>query len=175
MDVPAKPEDMASLAASLRASVSNPIKTMEQAQEILAQCEMLRQPAEARQLAGILATTLSFYAQAGDDPMASARAVMWKRELRNLPEWAVAEACEWWIGAENQDRRWPPKPGDIGAKAKELFALVDFMRGKAMRGPVEGPTTTLRKPLSPEEREEVGAALAKLGKELRVKKFGGSE
>lgn len=43
----------------------------------------------------------------------------------NPPEWAVTNACRWWIGPDNADRKRRPQAGDIASRIKwELGAVA---------------------------------------------------
>lgn len=39
-------------------------------------------------------------------------------EKGNPPEWAVTNACRWWIGPDNPRRGHKPQAGDIAARIK---------------------------------------------------------
>lgn len=54
----------------------------------------------------------------------------WKLELAEFPEWAIEDACRWWVGRENKRRRSKPLPGDIAERANRAMACVHS--GRAM-------------------------------------------
>ncbi|WP_306150680.1 hypothetical protein [Roseovarius sp. MMSF_3281] len=48
----------------------------------------------------------------------------WVDELNGLPAWAIQKACQWWIGADNPDRRKRPLPGDISQRARKEMGII---------------------------------------------------
>ncbi|WP_406646902.1 hypothetical protein QEZ52_00395 [Aliisedimentitalea scapharcae] len=56
--------------------------------------------------------------------MMQAIAEDWYAELRDFPAWAIQDACRWWMGAENGDRRKRPMPGDIAELARKKTSCV---------------------------------------------------
>jgi len=121
---------------------------------------------------GRVATMLShFYVSPMSEAEARAVANDWADALGEFPQWAVDEACRDWL--RNHTRK--PTIADIRGLCVHHFAVVDFTRQKAMRGPVE---SRVREVQSPERRAEIAERLAKMGQEaadrMRAKMEGGA-
>jgi len=141
-------EDPIRTARSLRASAQQPLTTMEEAQNLLRTCETLRQPVARKWLMGRVATLLShFYVSPMSEHEAKAVAEDWADALGEFPQWAVEEACREYL--RTQDRK--PTIAAIRALCRHHFAVVEYTRQKAMRGPVEREVE--RTPLTDEQRK----------------------
>lgn len=162
------PQDLARIARSLRHSAQAPISTMQEAQSILAKCETLRRPAKRDWIAGRVATLLShFYVSLMGEAEMRAVASDWLDALAEFPEWAIGEACSEWL--RTQDRK--PTIAGIRKLCAQHFAVVEYTRQKAMRGP---QATEERAPISPEERAARAATIAETVERL-ARKAGGRD
>jgi len=54
----------------------------------------------------------------------------WISELADLPEWAIDEACAWWISRHNtkKKRTFRPLPGDISERANQSMSICRTAR-----------------------------------------------
>ena len=119
----------------LRQHAQSPVATMEEAQSLLATCETLRRPVDPEWLMGRVATLLGqFFVSQTEEAEMRAMLADWRDALAEFPQWAVAEACSEWL--RTQERK--PTIAAIRKLAQQHFAVVEFTRQKAMRGPQEG-------------------------------------
>lgn len=82
---------------------------------------------DAKWLAGRIVTLLSHYYVAEIHPSAmEAIAKDWTKELADLPEWAINDACHWWVSRHNPKRAKRPLPGDISDRAHVEAAIIDI-------------------------------------------------
>jgi len=105
--------------------------------------DWLARPAPRSWLLSRIAALLSHYFTASTDArVVEAMADDWAATLSNYPAWAVADACRWWISAENERHRFKPLPGEISTRcmheterlrlAKLLIARFDAANGAAL-------------------------------------------
>ena len=147
--------DPVRMARSLRASAQQPVETEAQAQMLMKACETLRQPVKREWLMGRIATLLShFYVSPMSETEVRAVAEDWAAALGAFPQWAVAEACAEWLRSSNRK----PTIADIRKLSQQHFAVVEFTRQKAMRGPKATP-----KPEHGKITEEQRAQMAEAG------------
>lgn len=52
----------------------------------------------------------------------------WLNELREFPDWAIEQACAWWVSRHNEHRRKKPLPGDISERALKKAGFVETGR-----------------------------------------------
>ena len=65
--------------------------------------------------------------------MMAAIADDWHHELRDYPAWAIQNACRWWMGEDNPERKRRPLPGDIGARCRHETREVRFAQHSVQR------------------------------------------
>lgn len=58
----------------------------------------------------------------------------WWRVLSGNPAWAIANACVWWLGGENQRHDKKPLPGDIAAAVHREMERVRVGKMMLARG-----------------------------------------
>lgn len=144
------------IARSLRQRAHLPVKTMEEAQSLLAECETLRRPVAKDWLMGRVATLLShFYVSLTDETEMRAILADWAKALAEFPQWAVTEACDEYL--RTQERK--PTIAAIRKLCEQHFHVVEFTRQKAMRGPVAESQEEPRKPMTCAQREAVDKAM----------------
>lgn len=123
--------DTRRLIASLRDGALVAIKTPEEAQAIARQCAMLRRPATSEWLRGRIGTLLAQYFVSPLPPeMVRAISEDWLAVLGEPPEWAVTNACRWWIGPNNPERKRKPQAGDIAARVRFELGPVSMAEVK---------------------------------------------
>lgn len=82
---------------------------------------------------GRVATMLShFYVSEADEAQMRAMMADWRDALEGFPRWAIAEACSEYL--RTQERK--PTIAAIVKLCDHHFAVVEYTRQKAMRGPV---------------------------------------
>ena len=112
---------------------------------------------------GRIATMLAhFYVSPLSEAEMSAVASDWAEALREFPQWAIAEACSEWL--RTQERK--PTPAAIRRLCQHHFAVVEFTRLKAMRGPT-GQQDADRPPVSAKARAEMGRKIAEIEAAMR--------
>lgn len=125
----ATPEQAARMTASLLDLRNQPVTTSEEAKQVSLTIEVLSTPATRKWVAGRVATLLSqYFASSVPTEVMAAVADDWQHELAEYPAWAISNACRWWMGAENPDRRKKPLPGDISARSRDEMETVRFAR-----------------------------------------------
>ena len=119
---------------------------------------------------GRIATMLAhFYVSPLSEAEMSAVASDWAEALREFPQWAIAEACSEWL--RTQERK--PTPAAIRRLCQHHFAVVEFTRLKAMRGPT-GQQDADRPPVSTEARERMAAKVAEIHSDM-AQRVGGRD
>ena len=64
----------------------------------------------------------------------------WNRELAGYPEWAIEEACRWWLSQHNKKRRQKPMPGDISEVAQRSMGMTKLAERLVDAYDKHGPT-----------------------------------
>jgi len=82
----------------------------------------------------------------------------WADALGHFPQWVVEEACRDYL--RENDRK--PTIAAIRKLCQHHFAVVEFTRQKAMRGPV---AEDVREPISEEEQAVMRDRITKAGEE----------
>jgi hypothetical protein len=91
--------------------------------ETLAVIETYTQPGPIDQIVVMVVTLLSFKRDVTRSlPTDDGVAALWREILAPYPAWAVREACIWWLGADNPNCGFPPVPGQIEARVREVLA-----------------------------------------------------
>lgn len=137
---PITPEVAARMTASWLDLVHSPVVTETEAVSILTAAKQLRTPATRDWIAGRTATLLSqYFVSSVPEQMMREIAADWHDALRTYPAWAIQNACRWWLGEGNADRKRRPLPGDIAARARHELGVVRLAEGAAKRSlpPVE--------------------------------------
>ena len=152
-------EEAIRTARSLRQRAHSAVGSLEEAQSLLATCETLRRPVAKDWLMGRVATLLShFYVSSTDEAEMRAALSDWADALSEFPAWVIAEACREYL--RTQERK--PSIAAIRKLCQQHFAVVEFTRMKAMRGPQESE----RPSMSEADRAAMRARMAEAGDEL---------
>jgi len=116
---------------------------------------------------GRIATLLShFYVSPMSETEARAVAQDWADALLEFPQWAVDESCREWLRA--QERK--PTIAGIRKLCQQHFAVVEYTRQKAMRGPnLHSAPLAPRDEPTPERKAEMAAEIADVAERLRKK------
>ena len=128
----------------LRELADRPIRSAEEAESIRQILREMLPPQNPQDRLSVLHVTLGHYYQGSTDPnLIGGMVAMYINELADYPDWAVRDACIWWVGRENSDRRRKPLPGDLAEVAHRNTALlrVAQMRINAFDGDQNAPET----------------------------------
>lgn len=101
----------------------------EEVHALSAVLDRLEVPAEPEWIAQRVVTLLTHYFVVEVHPAAmKSVAKDWIRELKGLPEWAVENACAWWLSRANSKRAKKPMPGDISERAHREIGIITVGR-----------------------------------------------
>ena len=82
-------------------------------------------PATDQWIRGRVVTLLSqYFVGATSDNVMRGIAADWVFELNGLPEWALQDACRWWMSKDNPQRKRKPLAGDISDRAYQEMVIV---------------------------------------------------
>jgi len=128
----------------------------------------LSAPAPKRWVQGRVAALLSHYFVASTDAcVIEMMAEDWWRILSGNPAWAIANACIWWLGPENEKHDRKPLPGDIAAavsREMERVRVAKFMVDRGIVPPRKVPPAPEPIIRTTEERRAIAArVLASFG------------
>jgi hypothetical protein len=131
--------------------LKSPLKNQVERDKLEQYLRVYSQPAETAFLMGRVMALMSAYF-VGNVPhgIRVIEAEDWEAALSGYPEWAVRNACRWWKGEENPDRRKKPLEGDIAARCRIEMQLIRFGERAVRRFDENGPT--MRKPAPSEDK-----------------------
>lgn len=113
--------------------------------------EWIKTPSPRKWLSARILTLLShYYVSQSDERVAQAAAEDWIEILRELPPWAVSNACRKYLAGDNRRRK--PTPGDILDLAQRELWFVN-KAAKSLCEREAAAMDTPPKPLTAKERE----------------------
>lgn len=104
--------------------VSRPISDSTEADIVRGMLREMLPPQTNERMAVLQATLGSYYQGTTDQQQLTNMISLYVNELMSYPDWALKEACIWWVSRQNADRRRKPLPGDISEVAEQMTQFI---------------------------------------------------